>query len=191
MLHVACLPRLTLQASQALQHARFFTWRCKSCSWHKSPRTLEKPQPRRAKPQADLVAHARLGLHLTEIAAAKAYDRVAIKKWGHEEAASKINFPMEQYNLEELEAMDMNDLVTMVRGVHAYTHTTPTSQQPKDGWLHIPCSFVLRTPRPHELCKHLLPGGGNDVDTAVTVTHRWRGWGICPPSPAQIALFSW
>lgn len=58
----------------------------------------------------------RLGLHLTEIAAAKAYDRVAIKKWGPEEAATKINFPLDQYNLAELDAMDMAELVTMVRG---------------------------------------------------------------------------
>lgn len=59
----------------------------------------------------------RLGLHLTEIAAAKAYDRVAIKKWGAEEASSKINFPLDQYNLAELDAMDMQELVTMVRGI--------------------------------------------------------------------------
>ena len=58
----------------------------------------------------------RLGLHLTELAAAKAYDRVAIKKWGPDEAANKINFPLSQYNLAELEAMDMSDLVTTVRG---------------------------------------------------------------------------
>ena len=64
----------------------------------------------------------RLGLHLTEIAAAKAYDRVAIKKWGPEEAASKINYPLDQYNLAELDAMDMNELVTMVRGAFPLCH---------------------------------------------------------------------
>ena len=66
---------------------------------------------------SSLTSH-RLGLHLTEVAAAKAYDRVAIKKWGPEEAASKINFPLDQYNMAELDAMDMSDLVTMVRGTH-------------------------------------------------------------------------
>ena len=63
-----------------------------------------------------MAAFVRLGLHLTEIAAAKAYDRVAIKKWGPDEAANKVNFPLEQYNLAELDAMDMSELVTMVRG---------------------------------------------------------------------------
>lgn len=58
----------------------------------------------------------RLGLHLTELAAAKAYDRVAIKKWGAEEASSKINFPLDQYNIQELDAIEMQDLVAMVRG---------------------------------------------------------------------------
>jgi len=58
----------------------------------------------------------RLGLHLTELAAAKAYDRVAIKKWGPDEAANKINFPLNQYNLAELQDMTMADLVTTVRG---------------------------------------------------------------------------
>ena len=62
----------------------------------------------------------RLGLHLTELAAAKAYDRVAIKKWGPEEASSKINFPLDQYNIPELDAIDMQDLVAMVRGTTLY-----------------------------------------------------------------------
>lgn len=67
-------------------------------------------------PPLILACWVRLGLHLTELAAARAYDRVAIKKWGPEAAADKINFPVGQYDLAELETISMGDLVTNIRG---------------------------------------------------------------------------
>ncbi|KAK9829445.1 hypothetical protein WJX72_005915 [[Myrmecia] bisecta] len=58
----------------------------------------------------------RLGLHATEEAAARAYDRVAIRKWGIAFAADKLNFPPEQYDVAALEAETLDAVVQTVRG---------------------------------------------------------------------------
>lgn len=72
--------------------------------------------------EAELSWVRRLGLHLTEVAAARAYDRVAIKKWGPQEAAAKINFDVAQYDVSELDALSMHELVQSVRGVPLSKH---------------------------------------------------------------------
>jgi hypothetical protein len=58
----------------------------------------------------------RLGLHETEEAAAHAYDLVAIKRWGREEAANKVNYQLETYDLKVLDHYTLTQVVQHVRG---------------------------------------------------------------------------
>eukprot|EP00884_Botryococcus_braunii_P006967 jgi/Botrbrau1/16271/Bobra.0066s0052.1 len=58
----------------------------------------------------------RLGLHDTEVLAAHAYDAVAIKRWGVEEAQNKLNFQSSMYNLAALNQLTLPQVVEVVRG---------------------------------------------------------------------------
>lgn len=83
------------------------------------------------------LALCRLGLHDTDVEAARAYDRVAIRKWGREVAEGKINFPLADYDGDDfLVTEDLMTVVACVRGACCILLHPPLSQRHAPPLLH-------------------------------------------------------